>query len=171
MELFIIGGILLVVMVIVSTVIKRSAAGAFKTEEIRADDFSVTKPEGYMHPLREESEFAFEAYSKEFGDRSERNIWRSRVRLRIHEGDSVDKILNEIRDEEVEVSIENREAPKAVIVASEKTRDGTTYAIRRNISRANGKTYELRATTIKQFEGEFSDKVGTLLESFTLNRG
>src|SRR5262249_40692599 len=74
MELLIPGLILAALMAYVSTRIKRSAARAFAAETIEGDGFAIIKPEGFLHLSDENTGYAFEAYSKEFGRDSAENI-------------------------------------------------------------------------------------------------
>jgi hypothetical protein len=67
MEILIVGVIFVALMVYVSTKIKKSAASAFEQELIEKEDFKLIKPEGFISPIDENSDFAFEAYTKEFG--------------------------------------------------------------------------------------------------------
>lgn len=170
MEILIIGGIVVIIMVIVSTRIKRSAAQAYEPETIETEEFSVEKPEGFLYPLREPPDFPFEAYSKLFGERSTRNIWRARARLRINEGSKLDEIAGEVAGSEsvtgseISEGSEGREAR----IESRRTEDETEYVVRRRIveSKANGKTYELRATMLVPYNEEYSGRIEALLDSF-----
>src|SRR5580765_4355263 len=67
MELLIPGLILVALMVYASTRIKKATAKAFEREEIDTADFTLVKPEGFLHLLNGDPAFAFQAYSKEFG--------------------------------------------------------------------------------------------------------
>jgi len=67
MELLIPGLILVALMVYASTRIKKATAMAFEREEIDTADFTLVKPEGFLHLLNGDPAFAFQAYSKEFG--------------------------------------------------------------------------------------------------------
>lgn len=84
-------------MVIVSTKIKRAAARAYDRETIDKEDFRLEKPNGFLYPLNSDSEFEFEAYSKNYGDKSTRNIWRARIRLRSSDGINVRKSSRDFR--------------------------------------------------------------------------
>src|SRR5687768_9390305 len=84
MEIFIIGGAIVALMVYVSTRIKKSAAAAYDREIIETEEFRIVKPKGFMHPLRENSEFAFEAFSEDYGDGELRNFWQSNAELLVH---------------------------------------------------------------------------------------
>ncbi|MCO6510446.1 MAG: hypothetical protein J5I65_06600 [Aridibacter famidurans] len=171
MEILIIGGIVVIIMVIVSTRIKRSAAQAFEPETIETEEFSVEKPEGFLYPLREPPDFPFEAYSKLFGERSTRNIWRARARLRISEGLRLDEIVGEIAGSEAvtgsEIS-EGSEGRREARIESRRTEDETEYVVSRKIveSKRLGKTYELRATMLVPYDEEYSGRIEALLDSF-----
>lgn len=173
MEILIIGGIVVIVMVIVSTRIKRSAARAFEPELIEKEEFSVEKPDGFLHPLREPPDFPFEVYSKLFGERSTRNIWRARARLRISDGLKLDEIAEEVSGSETVTDSRLSEAPEGVREArieSRRTEDEIEYLVRRKIVEAKrrGKTYELRATMLVPYDEEYSGRIEALLDSFRL---
>ncbi|HUF04941.1 MAG TPA: hypothetical protein VMM38_12295 [Aridibacter sp.] len=173
MEILIIGGIVVLIMVIVSTRIKRSAAQAFEPDVIETDEFSVEKPEGFLHPLREPPDFPFEAYSKLFGERSTRNIWRARARLRMSGGLKLDDIASETSESEAVTSSEISEGTpgeRLARIESRRTEDETEYVVRRKIveSGERGKTYELRATMLVPYDEEYSERIEALLDSFKL---
>ena len=98
MEILILGILIVALMVFVSTKIKKNAAQAFEREIIETEEFSLIKPEGLLHPLRDNSEFAFEAYSKEFGDEDLRNFWRANAELLVHDGKSLKTVCAEIKN-------------------------------------------------------------------------
>lgn len=173
MEILIIGGIVVIIMVIVSTRIKRSAAQAFEPELIETEEFSVEKPEGFLHPLREPPDFPFEAYSKLFGERSTRNIWRARARLRIAEGMNLDEIASEAARSETVTSSDIREdspGERVARIESRRAEDDIEYIVRRLVveSKERGKTFELRATMLVPYDEEYSDRIKALLDSFRL---
>ncbi len=170
MEIWIIGGVFVILMVIVSTAIKRAAANAYIREVIETDEFTVVKPEGFLHPIRERADFPFEAYSKEYGERSTRNIWRARARLRIHEGVSIDDLL-ETAKESGEISgyeiVEDRGGRRCV-VSGGKTEDETEYIVRRKLIEPAGRavTFEMKVTTLALYDPEFESRAAVLLETF-----
>jgi hypothetical protein len=173
MEIFIIGGIIVALMVLVSTRIKKSAAAAFEPEFIEKEDFTVEKPEGFLFPLREPPDFPFEAYSKQYGERSTRNIWRARARLRIHEGAVLDELIEEAEDSETITSRELRASPpsrRELNSRSEKTEDEIDYAVYRRIVECadRGKTYEFRATMLGNHEEEYAARVREMLASLRI---
>jgi hypothetical protein len=170
MEILIIGGIVVALMVYVSTRIKRSAAAAFEPELIEKEDFTVEKPEGFLFPLREPPDFPFEAYSKLFGERSSRNTWRARARLRIHEGLVLDGLLSEARSDETFTSNEvskTTSSRRELHSRSDRTDDEVTFAVYRRIVECAdlGKTYEFRATMLSDHEEEYASRAREMLAS------
>ena len=95
MELLIPGLILVALMVYASTKIKKNAAKAYEAESIETAEFSITKPHGFLHPLNGETEYAFEAYSKEFGQDHAEQFRQASAELLVF----VDANFEEQRDE------------------------------------------------------------------------
>ena len=175
MEILIIGGVLVVIMVIVSTQIKKAAARAFEEEVIETDDFSIIKPAGLMNPIRDDSPYVFEAYSKEYGDKNERNIWRAQVYLTVDRNldfteagkkakSEADKILSE------EIVKDAPAGQKIQLLEGEKIEDNVTFYLFYKIveSKKQRKTYSLQVKILKAFQDEFLDRVEKMSRSFHL---
>src|SRR4030095_7816250 len=79
MELLIPGLILVALMVWVSTRIKKRAAEAFEPETIESENYSLHKPEGFLHFI-DSPDHDFEAYSKEF-DEGDFRLRRSKIEV------------------------------------------------------------------------------------------
>ncbi len=176
MEILIIGGIFVLIMVIVSTTIKKHAAAAYQPEVVEKEDFRIEKSEGFLYPMRDKPDFPFEAYSKLYGERSTRNIWRARVRLRISDGLNFAKLVKEIKNgnDEKFVSQKNFDDlpadQRGTIIRTEKTVDEVDYKVLRKIvqSKKHGKTYELRTTILEPFGDEYTEKACEMMESFVV---
>jgi len=175
MEILIIGGVLVVIMVIISTNIKKSAARAFEMEIIETDDFRIVKPTGLMSPIRDASEYAFEAYSKDYGEKKERNIWRAQVYLTVSEGlnfvqvgenakSEADKILSE------KIEIDAPEGQKIRLIEGEKIEDNASFYVFHKIveSEKQQKIYDLQIKILKAFRDEFTGRVDEIMNSFRL---
>lgn len=89
MELLIPGLILVALMVYASTKIKRTTAAAFEAETVETDEFVVNKPDGFLHVLNGDPQYAFEAYSKEFGGPGAENVRRANVTVTVVAGSTV----------------------------------------------------------------------------------
>ncbi|MFV0387796.1 MAG: hypothetical protein ACK5NT_03485 [Pyrinomonadaceae bacterium] len=172
MEILIFGIILVAVMAYVSTRIKRAASAAYDEEPVEKDDFKIVKAKGFLYPLRDPADFPFEAYSKEYGERSTRNIWRARVRLRITDGFELKKIVSNVgRNEQIESESDIGELPAGQtgrLIQSEKADDGVTYKVLRRIIEANGKTYELRTTFLAHHFDAYENSVRAMMNSFVV---
>jgi hypothetical protein len=176
MEILIIGGIVVVIMVIVSTTIKKHAAAAYQAETVEKETFRIEKPDGFLYPMRDEPDFPFEAYSKLYGERSTRNIWQARARLRIMEGLDLAKIVAEIKTGEGENFVSEKNCAdlpagqKGVIVRSEKTVDEIDYKVLRKIieSADRNQTYELRTTIMEPYGADYTDRACGMMKSFVV---
>ncbi len=163
------------IMVIVSTKIKKSAATAFEPELIEREEFRIRKPAGFLHPLRDPPDFPFEAYSKDYGEKETRNIWRARTRLRIFENVELKDFVKKIKrsDESVESTKELTDLPgaqKGVILRSKKTEDETDYKILRKIiaTNPNKKIYELKTTILEPYGDEYTDLACEMMREFVV---
>ena len=173
MEIIIIGALFVALMVYVSTKIKRAAARAYEEELVEKEEFRLVKPAGLMYPLHAKSEFPFEAYSRFYGDRGTRNIWRARTRLRTSEGMNVRKVIvdaeaaGEVIDSEKKLDdLETTQVGS--ILRSSKEEDGVEFKVLRKIvgDKSRNKTYELRTTILSPFEDEFTESTCELMHSF-----
>lgn len=169
----IIGLIIVALMVITSTKIKRAAAAAYEAETVDNEEFRIEKANGFLYPLRDKPDFPFEAYSKVYGERRTRNIWRARIRLRISDGLNFRKLVKEIKNgDEIFISQKNfddvPEGQKGTIIRTEKTESEVNYKILRKIvqSNHNGNTYELRTTILEPFGDEYNEKACEMMASF-----
>lgn len=162
-------------MVYVSTRIKRSAAQAFGAETVETEEFRIVKPEGFMHPLRDKSEFAFEAYSQDFGKENLRNFWQSNAELLVHSDKkfkdvctdakkSADKILSE------KVLKETSADQRICLIEGEQISDEVKKHVFWKIveSLSQKKVYEFRAFILENHLPENSRRIQEMLESFTV---
>lgn len=175
MEILIIGGVLVVIMVIVSTQIKKAAARAFDEEVVETDEFTIIKPAGLMTPLRGASAYAFEAYSKDYGDKNERNIWRAQVYLTVEDGLNFSQASDKDKAEAGEISSEEtvKDAPagqKIRLLEGEITEDNISFYVFYKIveSSKQRKTYSLQAKILKAFQDDYSGKIEQMSDSFRL---
>ncbi|MGI8788473.1 MAG: hypothetical protein ACR2HG_12010 [Pyrinomonadaceae bacterium] len=175
MEILIVGIFIVALMVFVSTKIKKSAAQAFERETIETQDFRIIKPEGFVNPLREDSEFAFEAYSKDLGEKGERNIWKAQVYLTVSAGLNY-KSVRDAAKRQVDVILSEKASgnksggERICLIEGEKTEKETSYYEFRKIveSRKQDKTYDLKISVLKSFRDEFAERIGEMIESFTV---
>ena len=173
MEILIFGMVIVALMVLVSTKIKNSAAQAFESEIIEKEDFRLFKPAGFLHPLRDDSAYAFEAYSKEFGEKSERNIWKGQIYLTVSDGLNFFSESKRIKSEKGKLLSEKKlndtaEGEKICLYERQISDDEAEYFEFRKIieSRKQKKTYDLKMVVLKSFKNEYVGKVEELMNSF-----
>ena len=169
MELLILGLILVAVMVYASTRIKKTAAAAFEAETIETDDFIIQKPDGFLNKLNGDPQFAFEAYSKEFGGPGAENIRQGTAHLKIYEGISVDQAVVNLSDSGGEFTGDISEVvneKRYRVIEAKRTEKGVELRIFYKSAERNAKTYEFEITALAETSGEFMRKIETMFAGF-----
>ena len=175
MEIFIAGLILVALMVFVSTRIKKTAANAFDREKIETEKYAFFKPEGYIIPVKKDSECALEVYSKEKGTGEAGKINQSQAFLRIYENANFADICR------------NADAKTSKIISGEKVRDeDLDYYLMRGetiengigsetfykiIGTPSGEVYELQVSILNDYVETYSSKASAMLQSFAIKNG
>lgn len=171
MELLIPGLILVALMVYASTRIKRTTAAAFEAETIEEDSFAVRKPEGFLHVLNGDLQYAFEAYSKEFGGPGAESIRRATATLTVTAGSSIKEqasrrlnIGNELVDDIKEVfgGIKYR------LIETRSTVNDVEYRNLFKIAERNGKAFVFTVTVLADTDDEQMRAAEALLDGFEL---
>lgn len=158
-------------MVYVSTRIKRSAAAAFELENIETDEFSIRKPEGFLHPLNNDNGLHFEAYTKEFGEDDAKKLRHAWAELEVHEGSAPGSIIEEIKRSAEKVSIEEtiREGERQVyLVDTERLENGVPVTTLYKITADGSRVYEMRISVLDEFKENFLQKSEEMRASFRL---
>lgn len=171
MELLIPGLILVGLMVYVSTRIKRSAAAAYEPEEIETDEFSITKPEGFLHPLNNDNGLAFEAYTKEFGEDDAKKMRHAWAELEVHDVPDPDGIIQEIKRSAEEVLTEEtiRESDRhAYLIDAGRLENGVPVTTLYKITADGSKVYEMRISVLDEQKDVYLRKIEEMRASFRL---
>lgn len=135
-------------MAYVSTKIKKAAQQAYEPEALENEYFTITKPEGLIIPVKDRSEFMFEAYSKEFGeDEAEKfnQCW-----VVVNEKDGIDYDVNILESEKFEQDVTIKTYKKTLI------------------NKSLNKSFELEISVIPEYEEKYADGIKLLLNSFNL---
>lgn len=167
---FLIPGLLLVAfMVWASTRIKRNAAAAFEEESIDTDQFTIRKPEGFLHVLNDDSGLAFRSYSKEFGKVGDREVRKATIEIEKHPATNIEalKTAFEERSEATE-SFENYldAGERAAWLTSVGVSNGGEYWIRRKLVTRVPDVWEARASVLTDHGEEMEETLETALEGF-----
>lgn len=158
-------------MVYVSTRIKRSAAAAYEPEDIETDEFSIRKPEGFLHPLNNDNGLPFEAYTKEFGEDEARKIRHAWAELEVHEGGDPAGILEEIKRSAENVLTEETIKMgdrKAHLIDTERLENGVPVTTLYKITAGGSKVYEMRISVLDEQKDDYLRKIEEMRDSFRL---
>jgi hypothetical protein len=171
MELLIPGLALVALMIYASTRIKRSAARAFEREEISGDGFSFTKPDGFLHRIDDKSEYAFEAYSKDFGTGDADGVRAATAVVLISNTDLKEAAAAErtrLTNPDSTDPFELGEA-HCVLMTGEVVKDGHPFDVSLKIMEKDGRTRTLRIEVLKEPPADFSRKIDEMIVSFGPN--
>lgn len=171
MEILFLGVILVGFMVFISTKIKKSAATAFEREIIEKQDFTLIKPEGFISPVDENSEFVFEAYTKEFGKNDADEFRQASANLSVKADLNLKTAIENIKNSGEKILSENAvEAQKICLFETEKIEKNITVKNFYKVveSTRPQKIYQLRISVLDVYLEEYKNKVNEMLESFVL---
>lgn len=166
MEILILGGILVALMVYTSTRIKRSAARAFERETIDADEFTIIKPDGFINPLNEDSPFAFEAYTKLFGEKAAKDFRHAHATLKILPNENFKVVCAAARAASDAILSEYKPTDETYLLEGERTENDVKVFSFWKIVAANRKIYELKISVLEKYADEFADRINEMIESF-----
>lgn len=171
MEILIVGSIIVALMVWASTRIKRDAAAAYNEEAIEADGFRLTKPEGFIHLLNDDSGLAFRANSKDFGLGDAAEKYQATITVERHEGKGLDDVAAEIKESATEVlseekfiALERRNVRLELSAIEEK------IELRRfvRLAESDGAIFELRADVLEEMSTEHAKAIENLISGFNV---
>lgn len=174
MEILIIGIILVALMVFASTKIKKIAARAFEREMIETEEFSLIKPEGFINPTNENSEFAFQARTRDFGENESCNVPQSEIKLSIFTNSNFRKVCQDIKKSAGKILSEQTDEDltkqKVCRFETEKMKNETAFSVFHKIveNPKQNKVYDLKVSVVKDFRDNYKEKVGEVLESFVV---
>jgi len=169
MEILIAGVILVAFMAYASTRIKRTAAKAFEAETVETDQFVIQKPDGFLNVINGDPQFAFEAYSKEFGTGDAAPLRMGTATIKISDsgidqavaikgsGTDISSDINEVVSEKHYRLIEGKRVNKE-----------TELRVLYKIAESSGQVFILEITTLSEASDEFSHKTESMLDSFEI---
>ncbi len=174
MEIFIGGVIVVALMVYVSTRIKKSAAQAYEPETIDAEDFTINKPAGFINPVNDDSLFAFEAYTKDFGADEAKDFRQARARLRRVSDSSFDAVCKNAKQSAGKVLSknfsENAAQQRIFLIETEGIENDVPISSVWKIveSRERRKIYELQISVLEEYKKNYADEIAEMIESFAV---
>ena len=171
MELLIPGLLLVALMVWASTRIKRTAAAAFEAETVDADDFAIKKPDGFLNVINGDSNYAFEAYSKEYGGEGAAEFRQGRINLTVREDGTVDEIVAGLDGSDGEIIEDMTEiigSKRYRLVDIKRLEKGVEFLVTYKLAEKDGKVYSLEATRLAETSEQFTRKIEAMVTSFEL---
>jgi hypothetical protein len=175
MEIFIIGVFVVALMVYVSTRIKKSAAQAYEPETIYAEDFTIKKPAGFINPINDDSPFAFEAYTKDFGTDDAKDFRQARARLRRISDSSFDAVCKSAKQSAGKILWKNfsenpSQGQRVFLLETEGNENNVpTFTFWKIIeSKERRKIYELQVSVLQEYKTKFADELAEMIESFAV---
>lgn len=168
MELLIPGLILVALMVWASTRIKRNAAAAFDAERIETDEFSIEKPEGFLHVLHDDSGLAFRSYSKDFGKIGNQDVRMATIEIERHAEADIESLKTQIEGvsesmSEFETYIDGGE--RAALVRSIRIVNGGEYEVFQKLVTRGFDVWSARCSVLSDNTNELSGKMESALDS------
>jgi hypothetical protein len=161
MELLIPGLILVALMVWASTKIKKRAAEAFEPETIETENYSLEKPEGFLHVL-ESPDHDFEAYSREF-DEGDFRLRRSKIEIDVLHDTDLRAACESLRGAAV---IEEDE--HVCRVECDETANENEFKVFYKLVGAGSRIYRLRFAVLSKHTDTYQRKIEETMDSFTI---
>lgn len=161
--------IFITVLLTVSSRIRKAASRAFDREEIETDEFFLVKPEGLIHPINSESEFAFEAYSKVFGKGDAEEIRLATIAVSVNSNRKFSEICEGTKKGAGTIQSEEITGKVCILKAEETLDGGVAYNFFKIIEdNTHQKTYVLKISVLKEFLEGHQNDIDETLESFRL---
>lgn len=164
------------ILLLISTRIRNAASVAFEPEAIDKKDFKIFKPEGYLTPIDEATDYPFEAFTREVGERKAGRLRKSTSKLEIYDGLQFEEIREQTRGNFSEILSETiydgvPEGQEICLIESrepENDEDSVSKLYFHKIieSKPNRKTYDLEIMVLEAHIEEFEERKNSLIESF-----
>lgn len=165
MEIWIIGGGIVLLMVYVSTRIKKSAAAAFEREIIETNTFSFVKPKGFICPVDRLSTDSFYLHSQGFGDaEATESTYQAEARLTVHDS-SFDSMKSEAVSKPA-MAIEEFGA-RDVAVRGIVTENQVEFKVfRRLVESRDSKVFDITVKVISDHLEDYQAQADEIVSSF-----
>ena len=166
MELLIPGLILVALMAYVSTRIKKRAAEAYLEETIETDDFTIRKPDGFLH-VAGDDEHAFRAYSQEYGVEANSPHRRATIDVDAFPGEGFQGIVDAVRTAATRAEVDTS-SQDVCLIETDETANGIAVKGFYKIVGTSNNVFRLRFATLAEHTDEYLRKIDDTLDSFTV---
>ncbi len=173
MEIFIIGFSVVALMVYVSTRIKKSAAEAYEAEIIETETFKIYKPEGFIHPLIEDSPFAFEANSKEYGKNDASEFRQARAVINVISGSDFANACERAKKSAGKVKLKQfvKSVPpgqKIFLIEGESEESDVKIITFWKLIENGQHIYQLKIAVLENYVEDFAERINQMTASLTV---
>ena len=165
MELLIPGLILVALMVYASTKIKKRAAEAFEPESIETEQYTLQKPEGFLHVI-DSPRHDFEAYSKDYSD--DDSSRRATIEVEILRDTDLKSVRESLRDPSARFDVTEETENGCRIETEEAANESGLNVFYKLVDSRIGAIYRLRFAVLAKHEDEYLRRIEETLDSFTL---
>ena len=166
------------ILLLISTRVRKAASVAFEPEAIDKKDFKIFKPEGYLTPIDEATDYPFEAFTREVGERKAGRLRISMAKLEIYDGLQFEEIREQTREKFPEILEETiydgvPEGQEICLIETrepENDEDAVSKLFFHKIieSKPQRKTYDLEIMVLEAHIEEFEERKNRLIESFNV---
>lgn len=167
MELLIPGLILVALMVWASTKIKKRAADAFETEFIETENYSLQKPEGFLHVI-DDPGHEFHAYSRDFGKGDNTGIRQATIDIDVFPYTRLETVRDLVKESASRAEIVGDETASVCRLGAEETANEIAFNAFYEIVAAENDVYRLRFAVLREHSDDFLRKIDETLDSFTV---
>ena len=173
MEILIVGVAVVALMVFVSTKIKKSAAAAYQPETIETEEFKIYKPEGFIHPLNDDSGLAFVANSKEWGKNEASKFRQAKAVVRVISNSDFKIVCENAKKSSGKVKSKQfvKSAPvgqKIFLLEGETTEADVKIITFWEIIESGKKIYELKIAVLETYAEDFAERINAMTASFNV---
>lgn len=157
-------------MVYASTKIKKKTAAAFEAETIETDEFVINKPDGFLHVLNGDPQYAFESYSKEYGGEGAEDVRRATATVKVTSTTVKDEAMRRLNagNEKIDDRSEVIGETKYRLIETRAIANDIEYRNLFKIAERNGKTYVMTVTAIAETTDEAMRDIEGMLDSFEI---
>jgi hypothetical protein len=166
MELLIPGLILVALMVWASTKIKKRAAEAFDAEEIETDEYSIRKPDGFLHVIGDVGH-VLSAYSKDFGTGGNASERRALIQLDFFSGESIENVRDRITEKATESTVRSDAKNICELQTEEPVNESGVRGFYKLVAVDHG-VYRLRFAVLPEYVEDYVPRIEETLTSFSV---
>jgi|SRR5215203_3724684 len=166
MELLIPGLLLVALMVWASTKIKKTAADAFEPEFIETENYSLQKPDGFLHVIGDE-EHELKAYSKEFGKGDKNGTRQATIEIDVFPDSDLRSVQDSLRNGASRSEVITETSTISELNTDESANEIDVSAFYKVVV-AGDQAYRLRFAVLPEYVDDYRAKIEEAFDSFII---